>query len=200
MSTLNLAHTRESTLLGRGTKYLLSMDGVPLSFGLALDLLEQEHRFREYLTSLLAESKYSAFRWETPPISKAKLGRSFEFVLVDDPYLDMPPEPDVFGPYFATTKDHTTVLPIPNLGNTAMMVVPKELVGLNAYAHVAAFVRKAPQAQIHALWQCVASTAKARLSAEPMWISTAGGGVSWLHVRIEHSPKYYSYRPYANAA
>jgi hypothetical protein len=53
---------------------------------------------------------------------------------------------------------------------------------------------------VHALWQCVAETALARLSAAPLWISTAGGGVAWLHVRVEGAPKYYAYRPYATAA
>lgn len=117
---------------------------------------------------------------------------------MNDPYLEMDPEPEVFSPYFAATDEHVTVLPVPNLGRTATMIVPKRLVGLDAYAHIAAFVRKAPRAQVHALWQCVASTARSTLSSEPTWISTAGGGVSWLHVRVERSPKYYAYRPYAN--
>lgn len=198
MKTLELSHRRESTPLGRGTKYVLSMGGSPMTYGLALDLLEREHGFRKVLTSLLAESEYSAFRWETPPISKTTLGRPFEFVVVNDPYLERNPEPDVFGPYFATTDEHITVLPVPNLGKTATMVVPKKLVGLYSYTHLAAFVREAPRAQVHALWQCVASTAKSLLSTEPIWISTAGGGVSWLHVRIERSPKYDSHRPYAD--
>ncbi|MGI9175867.1 MAG: DUF6940 family protein [Rhodothermales bacterium] len=25
-----------------------------------------------------------------------------------------------------------------------------------------------------------------------MWLSTAGGGVSWLHVRLDSRPKYYA--------
>jgi hypothetical protein len=176
------------------------LGGNPLSYEHALDLLEQDEVFREYLTSLLAGSDYSAFRWETPPISQSKVGRAFEFVLVSDPYLGTKPEPDVFSPYFAATEEDVTVLPVPNLGRTATMIVPKQLAALDAYGHMAAFVRKAPRPQVHALWQCVAHTAKANLSSQPTWISTAGGGVSWLHVRIEHSPKYYAYRRYANEA
>ena len=78
------------------------------------------------------------------------------------------------------------------------MIVPRQLAEPQAYGHLAAFVRQAPRRQVHALWQCLAATAKANLSRRPTWISTAGGGVSWLHVRVEHSPKYYAYRPYAN--
>jgi len=30
----------------------------------------------------------------------------------------------------------------------------------------------------------------------PTWLSTAGGGVAWLHVRLDTRPKYYRYNPY----
>ena len=29
-----------------------------------------------------------------------------------------------------------------------------------------------------------------------LWLSSAGGGVSWLHFRIEDSPKYYVHQEY----
>ena len=30
----------------------------------------------------------------------------------------------------------------------------------------------------------------------PIWLNTAGGGVAWLHIRLDHRPKYYRYLPY----
>jgi hypothetical protein len=39
----------------------------------------------------------------------------------------------------------------------------------------------------------------ARLGAKPVWLSTAGGGVSWLHVRLDDQPKYYGFEPYRHA-
>ena len=45
----------------------------------------------------------------------------------------------------------------PNLGNDAL-IVPCPLVTNDAYAHIAAFVRKAPETQIHSLWQIVGET------------------------------------------
>ncbi len=33
----------------------------------------------------------------------------------------------------------------------------------------------------------------------PLWLSTAGGGVAWLHVRLDSRPKYYGYSPYKTA-
>jgi hypothetical protein len=29
-----------------------------------------------------------------------------------------------------------------------------------------------------------------------LWLSTAGMGVSWLHVRLDSSLKYYGYKPF----
>jgi hypothetical protein len=47
---------------------------------------------------------------------------------------------------------------VPNLGRTAQLVVPRELVAPRVYAHLLSFLRNAPAAQVHALWQCVAET------------------------------------------
>jgi hypothetical protein len=38
-----------------------------------------------------------------------------------------------------------------------------------------------------------------RVSASPLWLSTAGMGVSWLHLRLDSRPKYYRHRSYAIA-
>ena len=194
------SYTSECIVSGRVTKFFLSSGTDVLTYDQALHLLGEDASFREFLTELLAQSKYTAFRWETPPLTTSRVNRPFEFVLVNNPYLDMDPEPEVFSPYFSGVEASVQVLPILNLGKTATMIVPRQIVEARAYTHVAAFVRKAPSAQIHALWECVAATVRKELSKKPLWLSTAGGGVAWLHVRIEAIPKYYSYRLYANDA
>jgi hypothetical protein len=84
----------------------------------------------------------------------------------------------------------------PNLGRDAIMVVPCPLAASSAYGHLAAFVREAPDSQWHALWRSVGEAMARRVGARPMWLSTAGGGMSWLHVRLDDRPKYYGYEPY----
>ncbi len=42
-----------------------------------------------------------------------------------------------------------------------------------------------------------ANSQESRGEAEPeRWLNTEGGGVAWLHVRIDQRPKYYHYAPY----
>ena len=31
---------------------------------------------------------------------------------------------------------------------------------------------------------------------EPIWFSTSGSGVAWLHFRLDSRPKYYTYKPF----
>ena len=42
----------------------------------------------------------------------------------------------------------------------------------------------------------LADAIAARVGAEPVWLSTAGAGVPWLHVRLDDRPKYYGFGPY----
>jgi hypothetical protein len=39
-----------------------------------------------------------------------------------------------------------------------------------------------------------------RLSSAPLWLSTSGLGVAWLHVRLDERPKYYTHAPYRTHA
>jgi hypothetical protein len=66
-------------------KYCLTEDGVPLTYAKVLNLWQFDRSFRSYFTSLLADSSFSAYRWETPPISDHTITRYFEFVLLNSP-------------------------------------------------------------------------------------------------------------------
>jgi len=79
---------------------------------------------------------------------------------------------------------------------TRYLVVPRPLGQPSAYGHIASFVREAPEAQKHLLWRLVGSLMEHQLGRDPVWLSTAGAGVSWLHVRMDQRPKYYGHAPY----
>jgi hypothetical protein len=121
------------------------------------------------------------------------------FVLLDSPGLARRPDPEAFAEHFGGAPEAGVVV-FPNRGGDAIMVVPCPKARPSAYGHLAAFVREAPESQRHALWQSVGEAMARRLGAKPVWLSTAGAGVSWLHVRLDDRPKYYGFGPYRQAA
>jgi hypothetical protein len=86
----------------------------------------------------------------------------------------------------------------PNLRGDAMLVVPTPTGDPAPYLHLASFVRRAPPAQVDALFAAVGQAlcdVRSRRRAT-IWLSTAGLGVDWLHVRLDSRPKYYRHAPY----
>ena len=155
--------------------------------------------FRDFFIKLAAQAPFSAFRWETPPVTRTTVGRTFEFVLLDSPTLDRRVEASAFARHFDNANGRD-VLTFANLGGDAIMVVPCPIGPDSAYGHLAAFIRSAPASQVHHLWQAVGNAMSQHLGDAPIWLSTAGMGVSWLHVRMDSRPKYYGYAPFKSRA
>jgi hypothetical protein len=179
---------------GRGTRTSLDMDARGATFADVVQAWQAEAGFRTWFNALLSAASYEAFRWETPAVTSATFSQPFEFVLLDEPSLARSPDRHAFAEHFATAKDGVAVFA--NLGGDATMIVPCPLGETTAYGHLAAFVRLAPPSQQDSLWRAVGATLARRINDRPVWLSTAGAGVSWLHVRLDDRPKYYGYRPY----
>ena len=209
--------TTEIEARGACHRFAVQRGGAALSVAEALELWQESEPFRDFFVGLLQSSPFTAFRWETPPVTLATVGRPFEFVLVDSPWLDGEADPSAFRSYFR--PEGQVIVPFENLGGDALLVVPsprtgesatgesatgesapgESATGESAYGHLAAFVRRAPLEQVHALWRCVGREVQERIGDRPLWLSTAGGGVPWLHVRLDSRPKYYCYAPYRRA-
>ena len=80
-----------------------------------------------------------------------------------------------------------------SLGGDATLIAPS---ATGDYGHFAAFLRTAPAAQVDALLRSVGDAIAAWPRSANPWVSTAGLGVPWLHVRVDTRPKYYRHRPY----
>ena len=175
---------------------------------------ESDPEFTDLFSRALAEVPFPDFYWELPPMTGARGGAPpaatpFECTLVNaqglltrrrishvafDEHLD---RSGAVGTSEAVT--------FPNVGGDAVLVVPVpaavdgQAVPDEVYGNLATFLRGAPQAQQRALWRRVAEAVPTRLAerpAAPLWLSTAGGGVPWLHVRLDSRPKYYRWAPY----
>lgn len=119
--------------------------------------------------------------------------------MINNPDLAANPDDDVFAKYVDSAAMERGVVEFQNLGKDALLIVPCPQAVKSAYGHLAAFVREAPEAQRHALWSLVGNAMERRLGAAPVWLSTAGAGVPWLHVRLDDRPKYYHHGAYRNA-
>src|SRR5262245_1321111 len=178
----------------RGLHYSIERDARPAPVSEVLDSWRVDAGFRALFNARLADVPYSAFRWETPPVTSATLSRPFEFVVLDSPGLAQSPDAGAFAEHFAAGEDG--IATFSNLGGDAVLVVPCPLAEPSAYGQIAAFVRLAPEPQRDALWRRVGEAMTRRIGTKPVWLSTAGAGVSWLHVRLDDRPKYYGHGPY----
>lgn len=107
----------------------------------------------------------------------------------------MEPEPGVFAEHFRQDRD---VVTFGNLGGDAVLVAPCP-VGNRDFSHLAQFTRAASTAQQDVCWHAVGDAVGARMGTRPIWLSTAGHGVAWLHIRLDSSPKYYRHGEYMRA-
>ena len=78
-------------------------------------------------------------------------------------------------------------------------MVPSPINLEDEYIELAHFLAEASEEQVHALWWVLGQRILERLSDRFLWVSIAGGGVAWLHVRLDSFPKYYRYRAYAQS-
>lgn len=169
--------------------------GHAMSWMEVLDAWLEQPGFHDTFRERLAAAPFDAYRFETPPVDADSVDHEFEFVLRDAPELHLTPDPSPFAEHFRAA-DLQTVVTFANLGRDAILVAPCPVAADDDYAHLGAFVRAAPPAQQHALWRAVARAMGHRIGQLPVWLSTAGGGVPWLHVRLDDSPKYYVHAPY----
>ena len=182
---------------GRGAKYSIAMDGSTLTFREVIEAWIRDKPFRSAFNQVLADATFTGFRWETPKLTAETVQASFEFVLLDAPsFCKRRTDERSFAQHFIhDDKDHGVVA-FANLGGDATLIVPSPRTDASAYGHLAAFVRNAPPEQTDAFWRVVGLTVEKQISSSPVWLSTAGGGVAWLHARIDSYPKYYGYHPY----
>lgn len=144
--------------------------------------------------------------FETPAATYDSVDRDpFQFVLVNSPSLysfgKQGADKRSFQEHFMAHPNERYGVAFDNLRKDARLISPKPRTkSIGAYAHLGVFVRSAPEVQVLEVLRMVASEYLTRLavkSPHPVWLSTSGLGVAWLHFRLDSTPKYYQYRPFA---
>lgn len=159
-----------------------------------INLTLNNTEFIKYFIKLLIDCEFDAYYWEVKPVDAKSVENSFEFVLVNGSYLNsLNSDGSRFEKYFNRNED---VVSFKNLKGDAQLVVPNKVSDSRNYTHLAKFVRNAPENQIIKFWKKVAKEYSKSINEEKIWLSTAGLGVNWLHVRLDTKPKYYKYKEY----
>ncbi len=192
-------YSTEITQLNKGCvlRFRLLREGAPLSWSDVMHRWQNDQSFRCFFISALRDAPFHAYFWETPPVTRATIDREFAFVLVDSPQLHgIRTDQQAFANHFASAQTGASVIEFSNLGGDATLVVPCHRGPLSAYSQIAAFTRLAPGEQQHQLWTLVGATLERQLGTQPVWLSTSGLGVYWMHIRFDSEPKYYTHQPY----
>lgn len=142
----------------------------------------------------LASQPFDAGFWESPPYSENTADHAFRCVLINSPELSKnTADPSAFIRKLAgVARDGSGIFA--NVNNSATLISPQAKPA--NYGHLMAFLRKASPIQITNLWAAVSKVVLEKSGQQPLWISTSGLGVPWLHVRVDSEPKYYRHLPY----
>ena len=187
------------TAINRATERweLVDVSDDAISFEAVVRGWRENESFRAFWCASLRGLEFDAYCWECPPATAQTLSRDFECVFVPSPALArMPQDSEAFAEHFRPDR---RVVTFGNLGGDAILVAPCPGRDGSNYSHLASFVATAPASQQDALWEAVGQALEKRLGASPAWVSTAGLGVAWLHIRLDDRPKYYRHAPYAHA-
>jgi hypothetical protein len=192
MWTLQAAAIDEDTLhWGR-----IRSSAADLSFEQVYAGWRTDAAFRAFWIEGLKALEFPAYCWECPPVSDATRGTPFECVFVSSPSLArMGTDRDAFAEHFRPDCD---VAIFENLGGDATLIAPCPDEAGN-FAQLGSFTATAPAGRQNALWQAVGEALASRVGVRPLWLSTAGHGIAWLHVRLDSRPKYYRHAAYRRA-
>ncbi|MEO0972526.1 MAG: hypothetical protein AAFX85_05470 [Pseudomonadota bacterium] len=175
---------------------LRTQAGREVSTSTYLTLLGYSASFADWYSTKLLESIGSAVFWEHPKITRECLDRPAQWVLIDAPALDgVRADASAFAEHLdAAGPAH--VRRFENLGGDAELVVARSPAQDAPFAHLAAFLRYASPDQRRALWAATGQAVMEIVARRPVWLSTSGLGVPWLHIRLDSTPKYYQFAPY----
>src|SRR3954452_7584862 len=99
----------------RGQRVSIRREGVVVCWRDVLEGWRNDGSFQAFFIQLLADAPLEAFRFETPPVTRATLQEPFEFVLLEAPGLDRTPDARAFADQFDSRPVAETVITFPNL-------------------------------------------------------------------------------------
>ena len=168
----------------------IHIQGEPIRWSQFQKLVVESAPLRALLTRRLREDAEPAFYFECSPRFDGS-DSVFRFVLVPAPDLvSRKVDTRSFAEHFAHGGGLCRTFA--NLRGDSTLVVPAPEKSDADFGHLASWARAASNAQVDAVW-CAVGAAITNWSAGPLWLSTSGGGVAWVHFRLDPRPKYYKH-------
>ena len=166
-----------------------------ISFADVITLWQESEEFRNFYTNILIEIPFPAFFWENKAVTSKNTGQPYEFIIRGSNVFEAKVADKIaFSSHF---REDCDIVCFDNLGGDAKLVVPC-FRGNNPeyYTHFASFIRNVNEVQLHKFWQKLGLEYQKSINDKPLWLSTSGLGIYWLHIRLDTVPKYYTYQPY----
>lgn len=204
-----VVRTAASTASVQHYKVVDASSASSLSYGAFAAALAIDEVLQDAMSGALSSSGFAGYHFESVPVTGAASSAvPYEFVLASSSSVARLTRADhkTFGSKFrAAKKPGAGAVCFTNLGGDATLCapMPSSTMPPNSFAHAASFFSAASSAESRPLWSSVGSALLHHFEAAPLrpvWLSTAGLGVSYLHVRLDSSPKYYVYTPFKDAS
>ncbi len=181
----------------QGARCQFTRNGSKLSFNEIFHLWQSTEHIEHYLSGI-KNLGFDQFYWEHPALTEEIVHLPYECMLVKtDHFNHRTVDTTSFSAYLQRDE---SVAVFDNLGRNARLVVPTLKSHEENYKHFGAFLNFAPTIQISDLFNAVACSILEELhKGKTIWLSTAGLGVIWLHIRLDTVPKYYKTKTYKDA-
>jgi hypothetical protein len=138
--------------------------------------------------SKMARNNYDQYFVKFPILNEKDLSKKFNYYFEKASYLNKKVDAKTFSKYLKKCSKKIEVISFPNLSKTSLLFIPCPRINipLKTYRYISDFMCNAPMEQIKQIWKSVGQTTLHLLYSEKsIRINTHGGGVSWLHIRLD---------------
>jgi hypothetical protein len=154
------------------------------------ELLTISSQFRQTIIDLFANYDCDSVYWEFPPYYANAQHLNAEFTFVNTKGFGKA-NINAFVEYF--DKSINEIVVFPNISKDALLISVSDNKNNEYDSHIMNFMKYHPSVETkHNLLKTIGENMLCHTNnAGPIWLSTSGKGVQWLHVRISTTPKYY---------
>lgn len=167
-------------------------------------LSEADTEVSESFAKLFNDLKWNGVFFECKPIKPSTAASdTVEFRIIEtNAFTKAVKNPSTYKSHFDAQCSKAAAAVFPNPDNTSMLVSPCPTAELEG-THVKVFMSSATLEQRNGLLKVVGKELLDQIGKggdKAVWLSTSGLGVSWLHVRFDTKPKYYTTLEYKKTA